>query len=173
MAAEAAREIEDPVLYSVLAYWRQRRGERAMPRPEDIDPLGLGPRVLPHLVLVDVEAGGQLRFRLCGTAIVEAVGRDLKGRLVEEFHPDREYGAWLISLYRRVLADKRPLYSESTYVSPAAGVARRTFRLVCPLSADGETVTRILGAQTFTFDPPPPGTAGEPDRYQTGPIHVL
>jgi hypothetical protein len=174
MSGAASTELDDPILRNVLGYWRRQCGDRRMPAPGDIDPIGLGPRVLPHLVLVDVEQQGGLRYRLCGTGIIAEVGRDLKGERVDGFHPDQAYGEWLLSLYRRSIASCRPLYSESTYLSPEAGLARRTFRLLCPLSPDDRTVTRLLGAQTFTFDPPQAlRHLGEPERYQTGPIREL
>jgi hypothetical protein len=174
MSGATAAELEDPILREVLGYWHRQCAGRKLPRPSDIDPIGLGSRVLPHIVLVDVEPEGGLRYRLCGTSITVEVGRDLKGERVDGFHPDRAYGDWLLSLYHRCIATARPLYSESTYLSPEAGLARRTYRLLCPLSPDEVSITRLLGAQTFTFDPPLAlRHLGEAERYQTGPIREL
>jgi len=166
---------QDPILSHVLAYWGRQRGSRAMPARRDIDPTGLGARVLPHVVLVEVVAdGARFRFRLCGTAVAEAAGLDLTGRYIDELNPNATYAAYIIGLYRKVLATRRPVYSESAYMEPASRARRSTRRVMCPLSADGITVDRVLAAQTFqevtALDPP---TMTYADVFQPGLEQVL
>jgi len=173
MTVSSDGELPYPVLCDVLAYWRRQRGARRMPRPYDIDPLGLGARLLPHIVLVDVEADGALRYRLVGTVAREAVGRDTRGELVSTYHPDAAYTAWLLSLYRRALEGRRPIYSESIFSMPGSRLTRVNHRLMCPLSEDDQSVSRLLCAQVFSADHW--GLPGIIDAagFQVGPVREL
>src|ERR1700736_619243 len=74
----------DPVLRAALAYWEGKRGDRPMPQRGDIDPDELRP-VLSHLQITEViDGGSRFRYRLVGTAIVEAFGAEFTGRYVDE-----------------------------------------------------------------------------------------
>ncbi|MGH6995294.1 MAG: PAS domain-containing protein, partial [Stellaceae bacterium] len=55
-----------PVLDSLLRYWNDKRGaERPMPERKEIDPLEMGARLLPHLLLCDLfDRGNRVRFRV-------------------------------------------------------------------------------------------------------------
>jgi hypothetical protein len=72
---------DDPVLGPVLAYGVRKRGFRSMPRKCDIDATEIPPRLLPNLQLIDViDGGARFRYRLVGTASVEAFGDDYTGK---------------------------------------------------------------------------------------------
>jgi hypothetical protein len=144
----------DPMLSDLLAYWERLRGGRAMPSRRDIDPLALGARLLPHVIIVDVVDGGvRFRFRLCGSAVADAAGLDLTGKYIDTLNPNKAYGAYIEGLYRRVLGVRRPVYSETMYWNRGDGPRRRATRLLCPLSDDDAAVQHVIGAQTFTLDP--------------------
>src|SRR5579884_2075511 len=91
-----------PALGTLLRYWRVKRGTAAMPARRDIDPLEIGPELLPHLVLADLfDRGTRVRFRLVGTQIVKRLGFDPTGRYLA----GEMTGAWfdyLALLYRIV-----------------------------------------------------------------------
>ena len=63
-----------------------------MPSRGDLDPLGLPPRLLPHLELVDVihEPNLRLRWRLIGTHLTAAVERDATGQFFDECYSDND-----------------------------------------------------------------------------------
>lgn len=68
-----------------LQFWLDARGECVLPAASVIDPLKLPRKLLPALVVFSVEAGlKQLKFRLVGTAHVNATGVDLTGKFVED-----------------------------------------------------------------------------------------
>ena len=168
---------DDVILSAVLAYWHRLRGERAMPSRREIDPIGLGAKVLPYVVLVDVVRGEhepRYRFRLCGTAVADAAGLDLTGHYVDELNPNPDYARYIIGLYGRLLDVRRPLYSESAYLTPARNARRSTRRLMCPLSEDGVAVHHVLVGQTFVdvtrLDPPSMTYA---ETFQPGMEEVL
>jgi hypothetical protein len=165
---------EDSVLHALLAFWERARGARPMPAKADVDPVRLGAKLLPHIMLIEL-VGERLRYRLCGTAVAEAAGADLAGKYVDELNPNPVYTRYIDGLYRRCIADGRPSYSESRYLAHASTVRRVTRRLICPLSLDGATVTQFISAQTFAVS----ALAGQAptvrgaDEFETGPIETL
>lgn len=142
----------DPRLEAFFAYWRAKRGARAMPRRADIDPIAMDPRLLPYLFLTDVVDGGaRFRFRLVGTEAVASIGAELTGRYVDEVNESTLYRDYITALYRRVLERRQPVFSVSLYARPDdAGLVRHTTqRLMCPLSSDGAVVDRVFTCQVF------------------------
>jgi hypothetical protein len=69
----------DPVLSALWRYWDGKRAAGVMPRRRDLDPLLEVPKLLPHLLLVE-RIDGRFRWRLAGSAVVEAYGQELSGR---------------------------------------------------------------------------------------------
>ena len=138
----------DPRLRHLLAYWEDKRQARTMPRRADIDPMELGKKLLPFIALTDVVDGGKrFRFRLCGTGLASLAGLDLTGRYIDELNPNRAYADYISDLYRRAVDRKRPVYSETEYAAARTAPARRTMRLICPLSDDDESVDICIAGQ--------------------------
>jgi hypothetical protein len=137
----------DSVLKQALDYWMTRRGDRTIPRRRDIDPTHV-PKLLPHLQLVE-PVGGRFRYRLHGTALVEAAGRDQTGAYLDEIFPD-ERAQIIGSVFHQVCDERRPIFARSRYHTERT-VEIVANRLYLPLSEDGQTVSLILGALTFQF----------------------
>jgi hypothetical protein len=146
---EPRRDIpSDPRLKRLLAYWDGKRGEKAMPARADIDPTTLGKDLLPWIALTEVVDGGaRFRFRLCGTGLAGIAGIDLTGHYIDELNPNPAYAEYIIELYRLVVTRRRPVYSETGYVATTTAPHRRTARLICPLSNDGNAVTMCIAGQ--------------------------
>ena len=105
-----------------------------MPRRADLDPVDI-PRLLPHVMLVEVQPEGRYRYRLIGTANAQEHGVNATGRYVDEVLQVRE---------------RRSIYSESLFLSDVGGVVERhTKVLFMPLSEDGATVRQVFVAQVF------------------------
>lgn len=141
----------DSRLHAVFDYWQAKRGTRPMPARRDIDPFELR-SVLPYLMLTDVEPGPRFRYRLFGTAVVEAFGLDATGRYVDDVMIGR-YKEFLLGLYRDILAMKKPIYSTSIY-GTSRDAKMWTQRLMLPLSSDGEAVDMVLACQVFLHGSP-------------------
>ncbi len=159
--------IADARLRALFGYWREKRGDRAMPARADLDPLEI-PTLLPIVGLVDVlDGGARFRYRLTGTEIVDVDGHDPTGRFLDEAPPDAGYADYLIGLFREVTRERRALYGESD--SRGQGrIERRVRRLLMPLSCDGRSVDMIFGGQVAVASgrgAQTPGSAG------TGPFH--
>ncbi len=73
----------DGLVRQLERHWSGWRGGDRLPGRQDLDPLKLGPKLLPWLFLLDVlrEAEGlDYHYRLVGTGNVDLVGRDATGR---------------------------------------------------------------------------------------------
>jgi hypothetical protein len=156
--------LDDPILAQGYAYWRGLLGGRSAPGRSDLDPAAI-PRLLPHVLMADVQDGGdggeRYRFRLVGTEVERAFGRPMTGRSLDALTGDG-YRAYLVDLYDEVVARWTPIYSRSAYRAPESTLATR--RLMLPLSEDGGRVDRVLSFQTFHFE-----ALGHPDQARTGP----
>jgi hypothetical protein len=138
----------DPVLASLYAYWNRRRGARRMPDRRDIDPIELGPALLPHVGLMDlVDGAKRVRYRLLGTAIVERWGSDPTGRFMDEVMSG-SYSDFVHALYRDVYRLRAPVFSDSVFRWDAGGFLH-TRRLYMPLTHGGEEVAMALIGQVF------------------------
>lgn len=152
--ADIADGIGEPRLAELYRYWDRRRQGREMPSRADIEPTDI-PRLLPILLLVDVEPDRTLRYRLIGTEFVTVAGRDVTGRSYAEVFPLGPYRDYIFALYDELIDRRLPIYTEG--VSPIAGSSRRRYtrRLMLPLSADGTRIDMVLGGQVYemTSDP--------------------
>jgi hypothetical protein len=102
----------EAVLDPLLEYWSSKRAGRIMPERPEIDPVELGPALLPHLMITEfLEHGRRVRVRLCGTAAVARLGCDPTGRGIEQvFNPDFRH--LLLGLHREVHRHATPVFSE-------------------------------------------------------------
>jgi hypothetical protein len=100
--------IRRPMLRRVYEYWQVQRRGRELPSRSDIDPLDLG-FALGNITLIDVLYDPlRFRYRLHGSVIVERVGIDMTGKLVDEVaEPERR--AFILENYRTVVATRQPL----------------------------------------------------------------
>jgi hypothetical protein len=137
---------EDPYLSALLRYWEKKRGTRAMPRRRDIDPLDMPPALLPHLELVEL-AQGRLRYRLVGTAIVDAMGRDPTGRFLDQVLAGA-HGRFIERVHRAAVSALRPVFG-LCWLRRSVGGDLVLRRVVAPLSEDGSVVHMTLAATSF------------------------
>ncbi len=166
-AGEAA--IADARVRARLGYWREKRGDHAMPARADLDPLDI-PTLLPIVGLIDVlDGGARFRYRLIGTEIVEVGGHDPTGRFLDEVLPEWGYADYLIGLFREVTRERRPLYGESDFRGPGR-MEHRVRRLLMPLSGDGQAVDMIFAGQVAAASGRSTRTPGSEGA---GPFHEI
>ncbi len=103
MVEHSTEAMSDPLLNSIMAYWQQLRGPRAMPRRQEIDPVALPRPSLPHLFLVQVECHC-FRYSLVGTAIELQYGMSMAGRLLQDGADE----AAIVAQYRETVEDPAP-----------------------------------------------------------------
>jgi len=78
----------DKILGPAFDYWQAKCRGRMMPRRRDIDPTEI-PRLLPNLQITElIDGGARIRYRLTGTAIVNAYSADLTGNILTRSSPE-------------------------------------------------------------------------------------
>ena len=67
----------------LIQHWESCRHGLCLPQREDLDPGAIRAH-LASISMVEVEAQGQVRFRLAGSGLREILGREMRGRCVSE-----------------------------------------------------------------------------------------
>jgi hypothetical protein len=139
----------DSVLSALYAYWCRQRGAKPFPDRADISPLDLGPRLLPHIGMLELqpEALAESRVRLIGTVLVDECGMDLTGKRLADYAAGG-YLASILSLVEEMLRHRAPVFNEGGFRWHEER-AVMTRRLYLPLSHGGEAPALLLWGQTF------------------------
>jgi hypothetical protein len=151
----------DPILKPAYDYWRSKRIGGAIPRRVDIDPAEIRP-LLPNIQITELmDDGKRIRFRLAGSAIIDAYGSELRGKYLDEVMTGERL-RFAEENYLVMCERKRPVFVVNRYHS-ARNVELVCYRLAMPLSDDGEIVSQCLTAMNFKF----PSETGGPQRHWT------
>lgn len=146
-ASRASLNIVSALLRQLHAYWNDRCAGRTMPARADLDPADI-PRLLPNLILLDVESGTErLKVRLVGTTVARMYGTDYTGRYLDEIEFGDRRNA-ILHDYMTCYRSKGVYVSEHTFWTDR-GVNFRIERLILPLSDDGDTVSMLLSGLDF------------------------
>jgi hypothetical protein len=94
-----------------------------------------------------IDGGARFRYRLVGTASVDAFGSDYTGRCPDEMFTDDRLN-FIQSIYRAVYSTKMPLFSLNRYHT-TKNIDLFAYRIYMPLSEDGAEVGHILGILRF------------------------
>jgi hypothetical protein len=133
-------------------YWlgKQRAlGDTEMlPARRDLDPVIDIPRLVPHLMLMDVQADPlDFRYRLVGSALRRHMSQDWTGRFLSDI-PFQRAGSMVWDNNVRVLSDRRPLLARPPYIGP-----HKDFlfveSVILPLAGDGQTIDMLMFAVDF------------------------
>ncbi|MGH7126385.1 MAG: PAS domain-containing protein [Stellaceae bacterium] len=141
--------LEDTLHRQIYAYWQQKRGSRRMPSRTDIDPTEM-PRLLPNLLISEYVAEGEAgrwRYRLAGTAVAAAFGRNPTGRYIDELTKG-DYRAFIEHIHRTVREEQRALFCASEYTG-TRDLRMSAKRLLLPLTKDGQHVDQIITLLVF------------------------
>lgn len=149
MAGDDAGElpIRDQHLRDLYAYWLSMRGSRRIPPRAAFDPIQV-PRLLPNLILLDVEPDtGRLIVRVLGTRVASVYGTDYTGRYLDEIY----FGANTTSVlddYGTCARDGVPVLGERNFRN-IRDVVYRMERLILPFSDDDRTVNKLISGLHF------------------------
>jgi hypothetical protein len=147
MTPTEAIQCLSPKNQSVLEYWYEKAGERAMPSRVDLDPVIDLPKLTLHMFLVDVERGAtRFRFRLVGTGVVDHVGRDMTGKYLDELFDHENHYIEVKEDYLDVVRHRAPRMGVVRFFSDLRGMVSNYERLLLPLSDDGERVNLLFGS---------------------------
>ena len=139
-----------PKLRTFYDYWRSIHPRTGLPRRQDFDPTCV-PALLPGMWLLDVQhVPFRLRYRLVGTRIVTAIGREVTGLWLDEAHPHIAGDAWYLDRYRRVVASAVPSRRRGRVMLWQHDDYRDMENLAVPFADDGRT-PNILAILTVLY----------------------
>lgn len=148
-SALAPPRTDDPLILEVFDLWNRKRGDRRAPDRAEFDPLEM-PRLLRYLFLYDTVPGDPLdfRFRLVGTAIVDALQTDPTGKPFDTVYRGKWRG--------RITAETRAVAETFRYSHvadrDADWIGRKVMRyerILLPLNDLGSHAGMILGLAIF------------------------
>lgn len=139
----------DPMILEMHDLWQCKRAGRRTPRREDFDPIEM-PHLLANLFLYDVlhEDPLAFRFRLVGTAIVAALGRDPTGKRFEEIDSGARLERFLEET-RSVALTFRHAHARSRDAGWIDRSVVKYERLLLPLNDTGSHAGMIMGLAVF------------------------
>jgi len=144
---DRSNALESEPLNRLVGLWRDKYDGEHLPSRRDFDSetlLSFGGRI----ALIEVEANPRrYRYRLVGTQITGAVGRDSTGRYFDDLY-DSEYYRRMAEHFEEIIETKKAIrtvgnmaHSEKPYISVEG--------IDMPLADDGKTVDMILRALEF------------------------
>jgi hypothetical protein len=141
--ADLGERIRDPDLLSLYRRWTALLQGRIAPKREEIDPADLPPPLLPKIFIVQLSHRFEdFRCTLAGTALRGWTGMELTGKRFG----DLPIAVWneARAAYEHVIERALPFYAAGL---PSRQDPSRTYdKLLLPLSQNGLSVTRIVGA---------------------------
>lgn len=139
--------IRSPKVRFLHDHWDRLRGARIAPRWAEIDPGALRP-ILPFLIVTEfLDRPFDVRFRLVGTAVLEAYGEDFMGRTLSTLEATGGHDLWF-DIYRRIMNDARPHYGRYCLEGAAAEIMITDVGMF-PLSSDGRAVDRTIEVEDW------------------------
>jgi hypothetical protein len=147
------QEIHSKLIATLETHWIDLRGDRPMPRRDEIDPLNFV-SLLSYISIVELHYDPfRVRYRLVGTEVARIVGENFSNRWLD----DTGWGDAAIALnrllYQRVAQTKIPQFGLST--CEWQGKPDHVFEwALFPLSSGGEVVTHVLSIDDYTVISP-------------------
>jgi hypothetical protein len=157
----------DPRQAALFEHWQGLRpAPGRLPPRAAFDPIAV-PSAMSTLVLAEV-TGEELTFRVVGTDMVAAWGRDYTGERLSDIMSG-EYHAFIRSLFDQTIETESCVFSHSRFQWDR-GRTLDTRRLMLPFARDDapETVGFVLVSQVFDYGKTGPEkpviASGEPSR---------
>lgn len=143
------RDLGDPAVLEVLNYWYSRRGDRRMPRPQDIDPVDFA-RHMPKLMMIQVDHDPfTLTYRLIGEEVAHVHGKNHRGCAILDVNETRpNLGSLLHELFKAVALLRRPVGVGGNMEFLGRGYMNFEAAYM-PLSFDGERTDRIFTVTAY------------------------
>lgn len=142
--------MKHPSIRQVFDYWNDRRGLRAAPERAEIEP-GAIRHVLADTFMLAYDTRSGHPFRIAGTRVCAAFGRELKGEPFIGLWTDASRA--LVQELLLVVAQESIGVVASSHGEVTTGEALDLELVVLPLSHRGRTDVRVLGALAPTEKP--------------------
>ncbi|OOG76047.1 hypothetical protein B0E45_02190 [Sinorhizobium sp. A49] len=117
----------------LFQYWNVIRGDRELPRRNEIDPSAIR-TLLPQLFILERDHFGGMKFRLAGTHVCALFDRDFRGRQFATLWLGSQAGK-VLQIGRRVMAQHVPVVLSAT-ARTEDGRELETETLLLPLASN-------------------------------------
>jgi hypothetical protein len=144
----ALSEMSSELIQQFHRHWLHLCCGDVLPSRAEIDPANFK-RILPNVILAEIEREPfRIRYRLCGTRMVEFYG-SLTGRYLDEIEtPNLWSAAAHLQQYRIAVEHKRPVFSIDWMTSEFG--ARYKFQTGrWPLASDGRSVDMCIVVEDY------------------------
>ena len=130
------------------AYWQSLYDASGRVSRKQLDPIELGPNVLPKVVLIDVvgDAPRRFRYRLVGSDAERIYGENYTGRFMDEMRFASSMKA-IQQFYDTACNGSAPILLEGAYITRISSQFR-VVRLAMPLSEESGLVTGLFCLMT-------------------------
>ncbi len=133
---------------ALLAYWDKLRGERLMPRREEVDATEIWPLLKNVFMTEWHREPDRLYYRIAGTELVASMGFEIRGKWLTDLYQEQVDIDRTLGLYRRVVDTRAPAFGRTEGTHMRHGAEGYDW-VICPLSADGEMVTHFIGLEDY------------------------
>jgi hypothetical protein len=110
--------MNSPLIVAGFNYWNTKRAGRQMPARSDLDPVIEIPKLLPHIILIDVRFEPMdFRFRLVGSHVRQNLTRDYVGEwfsALANYNPQ----STIWPRHQAVVETSQPTLQRPTYIGP-------------------------------------------------------
>jgi len=148
MHSAALKDLAQPWhadIVGVHDYWRSIHPPVGLPGRQHVDVLDIPRELLPRIWLLDIQPEPfRLRYRLAGTEIVRAIGREVTGQWLDDAHPHLKNEPDYLARYREVLASRTPSWRRGRAVLWTHQDYREIENILLPLARDGASVDMIM-----------------------------
>ncbi len=143
--------IKHPVSQSLYGYWNTLRAGRIAPRRFEIEPASIGP-ILPDTLILERIDVHTSRFRLAGTRVSEAFGREFRGlNLLELFNGDDRTA---LQVHLATSARQGAAIRTDIHATTDTGLGTTFEMLLLPLTHTRDVIDRYVGC-IAPFERPP------------------
>jgi len=140
-----AEDAWHPDILRMRDYWRSIHPPTGLPGRQHVDVLDIPKALLPRIWLLDVQAAPfRLRYRLAGTEIVRAIGREVTGQWLDDAHPHLKGDPQYLARYRGVVTTRAPSRRRGRATLWTHQDYREIENILLPLARDSATVDMIM-----------------------------
>ena len=145
-ALKQAGEPWHPDIVRIHEYWRAiHPSEGLLPGRQHVDVLEIPKDLLPRLWLLDIQPEPfRLRYRLAGTEIVRAIGREVTGYWLDDAHAHLKTDPNYLARFRALMGSRSPSWRRSRAMLWTHQDYREIENILLPLARDGAAVDMIM-----------------------------
>ncbi|HEX3861889.1 MAG TPA: PAS domain-containing protein [Stellaceae bacterium] len=138
-----------PLVGRIFEYWQSVAPAGQLPGRQHIVPEDI-PALWSRMWLLDIFRDPlRYRFRLCGSLVVNSIGREVTGTWLDEVQPQTLLNPIARDRFRYTAETGMPTWRRGPSLWDRNPDHRTVESCVTPLAADGRTVDKLLGFATF------------------------